>query len=198
MSASEKVTAYIKKHSKWSKELQTLRKLFQQTELTEEIKWGSPTYTLNGKLVAGMAAFKNHYAIWFHQGFFLKDSDHKLLNAQEGKTKAMRQWRFEKEEEIPEAIVLKYLRESIQNCLAGKEVKPQRKTGVSLPSILKEAFKNDTLLEKSFKKLTPGKQREYAEHIGGAKREATQQSRLEKAIPLILKGEGLHDKYKNC
>ena len=64
--------------------------------------------------------------------------------------------------------------------------------------ILKEAFKNDTLLEKSFKKLTPGKQREYAEHIGGAKREATQQSRLEKAIPLILKGEGLHDKYKNC
>ncbi|MAY23115.1 MAG: hypothetical protein CMC74_10080 [Flavobacteriaceae bacterium] len=198
MSASEKVTAYIKKHSKWSKELQTLRKLFQQTEVTEEIKWGSPTYTLNGKLVAGMAAFKNHYAIWFHQGFFLKDSDHKLLNAQEGKTKAMRQWRFEKEEEIPEAIVLKYLRESIQNCLAGKEVKPQRKTGVSLPSILKEAFKNDTLLEKSFKKLTPGKQREYAEHIGGAKREATQQSRLEKAIPLILKGEGLHDKYKNC
>ena len=198
MSASEKVTAYIKKHSKWSKELQTLRKLFQQTEVTEEIKWGSPTYTLNRKLVAGMAAFKNHYAIWFHQGVFLKDSDHKLLNAQEGKTKAMRQWRFEKEEEIPEAIVLKYLRESIQNCLAGKEVKPQRKTGVSLPSILKEAFKNDTLLEKSFKKLTPGKQREYAEHIGGAKREATQQSRLEKAIPLILKGEGLHDKYKNC
>lgn len=198
MSASEKVTAYIKKHSKWRKELQNLRKLFQQTELTEEIKWGSPTYTLNGKLVAGMAAFKNHYAIWFHQGVFLKDSDHKLLNAQEGKTKAMRQWRFEKEEEIPEAIVLKYLRESIQNCLAGKEVKPQRKTGVSLPSILKEAFKNDTLLEKSFKKLTPGKQREYAEHIGGAKREATQQSRLEKAIPLILKGEGLHDKYKNC
>ena len=146
MSASEKVTAYIKKHSKWSKELQTLRKLFQQTEVTEEIKWGSPTYTLNGKLVAGMAAFKNHYAIWFHQGFFLKDSDHKLLNAQEGKTKAMRQWRFEKEEEIPEAIVLKYLRESIQNCLAGKEVKPQRKTGVSLPSILKEAFKNKQVL----------------------------------------------------
>lgn len=64
----------------------------------------------------------------------------KLLNAQEGKTKALRQWRFEKGDVIPDAIVLSYLKESIENCLAGKEVKPERKKGVSLPPILKVLF----------------------------------------------------------
>ena len=88
MTDSEKVTAYIQKHEKWSDELDTLRKIFTATELEEEVKWGSPTYTLNRKLVAGFAAFKNHYAIWFHQGVYLMDPYNVLSNAQEGKTKA--------------------------------------------------------------------------------------------------------------
>ena len=91
MTDSEKVSTYITKHENWSKELSLLRELFQQTELLEEVKWGSPTYTSNGKLVAGFAAFKKHYAIWFHQGVFLKDPYNVLNNAQEGKTKALRQ-----------------------------------------------------------------------------------------------------------
>ena len=198
MTDSQKIDAYVAKHTAWTKELQALRNIFQQTELKEEVKWGAPTYTLNGKIVVGYAAFKHHYAIWFYQGVFLKDTEQKLNNAQEGKTKSMRQWRFEKGDPIPEKIVLKYLEESIQNTLAGKEIKPQRKKGVTLPPILKDAFKADASLQKAFGELSPGKQREYAEHIGSAKREATQQSRLEKAIPLILRGEGLHDKYKNC
>lgn len=81
MTPTEKVTAYLQKHSKWTEQLEQLRLIFQQTELKEEVKWGSPTYTLNGKLVAGMAAFKNHYAIWFHQGVFLTDLKKKLINA---------------------------------------------------------------------------------------------------------------------
>ena len=77
MSDPEKVTAYIKKHTQWSEQLAQLRRVFQRTELKEEVKWGSPSYTLNGKLVAGMAAFKNHYALWFHHGVFLKDPNKK-------------------------------------------------------------------------------------------------------------------------
>lgn len=38
--------------------------------------------------------------------------------------------------------------------------------------------------------------KEYAEHIGSAKREAIALTRLQKAIPQILKGKGLYDKYK--
>ncbi|HAT67453.1 MAG TPA: hypothetical protein DCS66_23130, partial [Flavobacteriaceae bacterium] len=126
MASTKTVDAFIAKQAQWKTELETLRAIFQKTELLEEIKWGSPTYTLNGKLVAGFVGFKNHYALWFHQGVFLKDLQKKLLNAQEGKTKAMRQWRFERDEEIPEELVLDYIQEAIENCLAGKEVKIER------------------------------------------------------------------------
>lgn len=196
MSDSEKVATYISRHFKWTDELQQLRDIFQKTELKEEIKWGSPTYTLNGKLVAGMAAFKNHYALWFHQGVFLKDLQKQLVNAQEGITKALRQWRFEKGDPIDESLVLQYIHEAIQNSLAGKELKPQRKEGVTIPPLFSGIFKKDPSFEKSFKKLSPGKQREYAAYLTEAKRDATRQSRLEKILPMIKEGKGLYDAYK--
>lgn len=199
MSDSEKIDQYIQKHSNWSEELSILRAIINSTELIEEVKWGAPAYTLNKKIVLGIGAFKNHMGIWFHQGVFLKDVQKKLVNAQEGKTKALRQWRIEKGDEIDKDLVLAYVQESIENCLAGKEVKPDRKKKeLNLPSLLKEALETDSKLSDSFYKLSPGKQRDYAEHIDSAKREATKQSRLAKIIPLILEGKGLHDKYKNC
>lgn len=198
MSNTEKVDRYIEKHQRWSLQLVELRKIFRKTELLEEVKWGSPTYTLGGKLVAGMAAFKNHFAIWFHQGVFLKDIKGKLLNAQEGKTKALRQWRFEEGDTIDHELVLSYIEEAISNCLAGKEIKPERKKDVSIPPLLKSELKSNSSFKDAFAKLTPGKQREYAEYIAGAKREATQLSRLEKIVPMIKDGWGLNDKYKKC
>ncbi|PVW15711.1 YdeI/OmpD-associated family protein [Marixanthomonas spongiae] len=199
MDTSEKVGQYIEKHEKWQDELSKLRSLFQKTALTEEVKWGAPTYTLNGKLVAGLAGFKNHYAIWFHQGVFLKDEENRLVNAQKGVTKALRQWRFEKGDPIEPDLILKYIHEAIENSKAGKELKPKRhKKDVAIPPLLKETFNEDKKLAEAFEKLTPGKQREYANHIAEAKRDATKQKRLEKITPMIKQGKGLHDKYKNC
>ena len=198
MSTSEKVANYIHKQEKWRDELTKLRAIFQKTELTEEVKWGTPTYTLNSKLVAGFAGFKNHYAIWFHQGVFLKDTQQKLVNAQEGVTKALRQWRFEKEDSIDSDVVLNYIKEAIQNCKEEKELKPKRKKNAVIPLLLKEAFQKNKELAKAFKLLTPGKQREYADYIHEAKRETTKESRLQKMTPMIIEGKGLHDKYKNC
>lgn len=198
MTEAKKIDAYIKKHAQWSNELTEIRTIFGSTELKEEVKWGSPTYTHDGKLIAGMAAFKNHLGIWFHQGVFLKDTKKKLINAQEGVTRALRQWRLEKGDTIEGDLILSYIEEAIQNSIEGKEIKPQRKSGVNIPPILQSALKQDTKLESAFKGLTPGKQREYADHVGSAKREETRISRLEKSIPMIMEGKGLHDKYKNC
>ncbi|NND62575.1 MAG: hypothetical protein HKN48_05230 [Flavobacteriaceae bacterium] len=198
MTSVDNVDEYITKHDKWSDQLKELRSIFHRTELLEEIKWGSPTYTLNGKLVAGIAAFKNHYALWFHQGVFLKDQANKLHNAQEGKTKALRQWKFVAGDTIDSDLVLDYIQESIENCIAGKEIKPERKKGVSIPPFLNNAFKKDVNFKSAFENLTPGKQREYAAYISEAKRDATKESRLQKIVPMVKSGVGLNDKYKNC
>ena len=199
MSDSEKINQYIQKHSNWSEELSFIRSLINTTELKEEVKWGAPAYTLNKKIILGLGAFKNHMGIWFHQGVFLKDVQQKLINAQDGKTKALRQWRIEKGDELDAKIVLAYVQEAIENSLAGKEIKPERtKKTLNLPPLLKSSLDADQKFAACFSKLSPGKQRDYAEHIESAKREATKQSRMEKIIPMILEGKGLYDKYKNC
>lgn len=196
--AVKSVQEYIETHPTWEKELESLRAIMQNTELEECIKWGAPVYALEGKNVAGIAAFKNHCALWFFNGALLKENTLSLHNAQEGKTKALRQIRFEKGDKIEPEILQKYVLEAIQIQREGKEIKPVPSKELVVPSELKVAFREDKDLEKSFQQLTKGKQREYADYISQAKRETTKQSRLEKIKPMIKNGEGLHDKYKNC
>lgn len=193
------VDEFILENKRWQAELNFLRKIFQQTKLVEEIKWGAPTYTSNQKNVLGMAAFKNYVGIWFHQGVFLKDIYQRLLNAQEGKTKALRQWRFTSLEEIEKNadLIKTYIEEAIQNQKLGKELKPIRNTDILIPKELEDVFTNSPPLKKNFESLTPGKKKEYVEYVNTAKREATKQSRIEKIIPMIERGMGLNDSYRS-
>lgn len=193
------VEEYIETHEKYSEALKLLREIMNSTEFEETLKWSIPTYTINGKNVAGIGAFKNHFGIWFFNGVFLKDEEKLLRNAQDGKTKAMRQMIFTSIDEIDKNLVLKYVREAIENQKAGKVVKAdRRKKETTIPDELTTALKNDSKLKSAFNALTAYKQREYCEHVANAKRDATKISRLEKIKPMILDGIGLHDKYKNC
>jgi uncharacterized protein YdeI (YjbR/CyaY-like superfamily) len=192
------VEEYIETHEHFSDALTQLRNIIISTGLNEAIKWSAPVYDLDGKNVVGLGAFKKHFGIWFFNGVFLKDELNLLVNAQE-KTKALRQMRFESIDEINKDAVLAYVKEAIANQKAGKEIKPDRsKKKTVIPPELKMVLDKDVAFLTSFNALTPSKQREYCEHIASAKREPTKLSRLEKIKPMILKGMGLHDKYKNC
>ncbi|MEH6535521.1 MAG: YdeI/OmpD-associated family protein [Psychroserpens sp.] len=198
MTKIHSVEEYIESNPHFEEELSILRKLINSTELEETMKWSMPTYCLNGKNVLGIGAFKNHFCLWFHQGVFLKDKHNLLINAQENKTKALRQLRFDTKTDIKEAAVLGYVKEAIENQRLGREIKPTRKVkDVVIPMELQDALKSNTELNTGFKALTSGKQREYCDYISKAKRDATKQSRLEKIIPMINQGVGLHDKYKS-
>ncbi len=193
------VEEYIETHDKYSDALTILRNIINSTQLNESIKWSAPVYDLNGKNVVGLGAFKNHFGIWFFNGVFLKDEHKLLVNAQEGKTKALRQMRFESIKDINKNAVLAYVKEAIDNQKAGKEIKPDRsKKETVIPQELKAVLNKNAALHKSFNVLSPSKQREYCDHIASAKRETTKHSRLEKIKPMIIQGVGLHDKYKNC
>ena len=192
------VDEYIRKHEPWSEALAALRELLLSTPLEETVKWGAPVYTLGGKNIVGLGAFKSYVGLWFFQGALLKDPAQKLINAQEEKTRAMRQWRFQSLQEIQEQAetVRAYLLEAIENQKQGREIKPQRNQPVVIPAELAERLTSDSELQAHFETLSRGKQREYAEYIGEAKRTETRQKRLEKIVPMILAGVGLHDKYK--
>lgn len=147
--------------------------------------------------MVGLGAFKNHFGIWFFNGVFLKDKDNLLEQAQE-KTKGLRQMRFESIDDIDKHAVLAYVTEAIENQKLGKEIKPEKKgKTIVIPKELQIALETNKNFQAAFKALTPGKQREYCEYIELAKQEKTKMSRLEKIKPMILKGVGLNDKYKN-
>lgn len=187
---------YIENHPHWQTELESLREMLHATELTETIKWGVPVYTFLGKNIVGTAAFKNHIALWFYQGALLKENTDLLINAQEGKTKALRQIRFEKGDPINSELLRNYVLEAIQNQREGKEIKPERHQNVEIPEELNHIFKANPNLNEAFEQLTTARQREYCEYIATAKRDATKQTRIEKITPMILFGKGLNDQYK--
>ncbi len=197
-SKTKTVEEYINKHGQWAEALTALRELLLSAQLQETIKWSAPVYTVDGKNVVGLGAFKSYVGLWFVQGALLQDAHKKLINAQENKTRAMRQWRFNSAQEIREqaATIEAYLQETIENQKQGKTIKPDRSKALIIPGELAERLAADGALKVHFEAFSKSKQREYAEYIAEAKRDETRQKRLEKIIPMIMAGIGLHDKYR--
>jgi uncharacterized protein YdeI (YjbR/CyaY-like superfamily) len=185
------------KTNQWSEELDVIKTIIAQTELEEMTKWGGPVYTINGKNVVGVGGFKSYVGLWFFNGVFMKDEKKVLVNAQEGVTKALRQWRFSSKEEIlqQEKLILMYLNEAIANEKAGISKKPEKKEAI-ISDLLNSEFKKNPCLAKAFSVFSPYKQREFLEYVETAKQEKTKLARIEKIKPLILKGIGLNDKYR--
>lgn len=198
MQRAKSVDEYVEIHPEWTSALVKLRKILNATELEETVKWGAPCYTMDGRNIVGIGAFSEYVGLWFHQGVFLRDPDKVLINAQEGTTKALRQWRFTNAKNIHPTKVKAYVLEAIQNERNGKAIKPDRNKPVVIPAELKTALSKKAKAKKAFAALTKGRQREYADHIASAKQAATKTSRLKKILPLIEAGGGLHDKYRNC
>ncbi len=189
---------YVANNKDWQQSLILLRDILLSTQMTETIKWGVPVYTFEGKNIVGTAAFKSYVGLWFFQGALLKDKMKKLVNAQEGVTKALRQWRFNsvKEIEAESKTIKQYLEEAILNQKQGKKIKPESKKPLEIPKELNGLFKKNKKVKECFYSLSLPKQRDYCNYISEAKRETTKISRLEKIVPMILKRIGLNDKYR--
>ena len=180
----------------WRAELLELRSILRSTALEETVKWGGPVYTFGGKNVAGIGGFKSYFGLWFFQGALLADKRKLLINAQEGKTKALRQMRFRSKGEIDRGLIEAYVGEAIALAERGVEIKPQRNKPVEVPAELRAALRKRAAVRASFEAMTPGKRREYAEYVASAKRDDTKQKRIDKILPMIESGIGLNDKYR--
>lgn len=198
MNYLEKVDQYIAAKSEWEKSLSLLRDILATTELQETVKWGAPVYTVDGKNLVGLAAFKTYCGIWFFQGALLNDPQKVLVNAQEGKTKALRQWRFGPMDEIPADKIKSYVEETIANHKQGRIIKPSapHKKPLEIPEELQLRLNNDSGLQDKFNSLSLTRKREFSEFVATAKRNETRVKRLEKVLNMIEEGKGLYDKYK--
>lgn len=122
-----KVDEFISKAKKWKEEYEKLRAIVLDCDLTEELKWKHPCYTLNNKNIVLIHGFKEYCALLFHKGALLQDT-HGILIQQTENVQAARQIRFTNVQEIDEmeTILKAYIHEAIEVEKAGLEVDLKR------------------------------------------------------------------------
>jgi len=132
----------------------------------------------------------------FSRGALLSDDNKVLINAQEGKTRALRQWRITSVKEIEPTIIRRYVKEAISLIESGQEIKANRNAPLEVPTELQNTLRRTKGATAAFRELRPVLQREYADYIASAKRADAKRNRVEKILPMISAGIGLNDKHR--
>src|SRR3978361_724762 len=96
-----KVDGYLRKSKQWQQELQKLRTIILDSELTEEVKWRVPCYTFDGKNVVFIGRFKEAAVLSFVKGVLLKDAKRILIQQTEN-SQSVRIVRFSSVQQIVE------------------------------------------------------------------------------------------------
>lgn len=73
------VDCYFSKTQKWQEEVQRLRTIVLDCGLTEELKWGCPSYAFQKSNIVFIHVFKEYCALLFFKGALLNDAHGILL-----------------------------------------------------------------------------------------------------------------------
>lgn len=179
---------------RWKEELILIREWVLESGLKEERKWGVPCYTLNGKNVLMIFAFKDSCCISFFKGALLTDPKTLLVKPGEN-SQAGRYLQFHSTQEVlkQKKNIALYIREAMQLELAGKKIEFKKETEPAPPELL-ERLDQDAAFKKAFYALTTGRQRGYILYFSQPKQSETRHRRIESCLSKIMAGEGLHDK----
>jgi uncharacterized protein YdeI (YjbR/CyaY-like superfamily) len=163
-------------------------------DVVETIKWSRPHFTLDGKLLCGMSAFKAHCAF----GFWEREG------AGEGKGGAMGDFgRIESDADLPSRAELrKQIKAAAALLQAGapRAQKPGRepRARLDMPDDFAAALAKVKAAQQHYDAFPPGKQRDYLEWVLEAKREDTRAKRIAQAVEWLAEGKSRNWKYENC
>jgi uncharacterized protein YdeI (YjbR/CyaY-like superfamily) len=191
---NEKVNFYFEKEVKWQEEVKQLRLIALDCNLMEELKWGTPCYTLDGRNIVLIHTFKEYCAFLFFKGAIMKD-EKGILIQQSKNVQATRQIRFTSLKEINQLKkdLKAYIFQAIEIEKSGAKVVLKKVSEFEMADEFKTKLDEMPALKKAFEALTPGRQRAYLLHFSQPKQSQTRESRVLKCIPQILNGKGLND-----
>ncbi len=187
------VDTYISRSKNWPDEITGLRPILLGCGLTEEIKWGKPCYSHEGRNIAILQEMKEFLALMFFKGALLNDSEG-VLEEQGPNSRSARRIRFTSVDDVArlsdtvKAYV--YLAIDVEN--SGLDVGPAPE--LILVEELQNRLDDAPTLRAAFEALTPGRQREYNLYFSDAKQATTRAARVEKYTEKILSGRGFRDR----
>ena len=198
MNRDERVDAYIARAAPFARPILEHIRNRVHTVLPgaeETTKWSAPAYTLDGKILLGMAAFKAHAALNFWRGQELRGSaaDPDGMG-QFGKLKSL--------DDLPptdelDALILKAA-ELESSAPRLRKPKHAPKPPPEMHPDFAKALDAAAAARQTFDGFPPSCRREYVEWISEAKREETRQKRIAEAIGWLSEGKRRHWKYENC
>ena len=160
-------------------------------EAEETLKWSMPHFTVNGKILAGMASFKAHAAFFIHGAGRLGEGEGM---GSFGKLTCVG--------DLPsDAELAELLRKARDAIVAG--VKPAKvpkapKAEIAMPDDFAAALAASPEAQRHFDDFAPSYRRDYLEWITTAKAPATRAKRIGGAVSWIAEGKKRHWKYENC
>ncbi len=189
-----KVDAFINRETKWQDEFIKLREIILDCDLTEELKWGKPCYTDNGKNIVIIQGFKEYCAILFPKGVLLPDPD-QILIIQTEHVQAARQLRFTNLHQVEqiESDIKNFIKHEIDIERSGVKIELKKTSDFEMPEEFRFYLEEMPDLKTAFEALTPGRQRGYLFYFSQAKQSKTRTARVEKCIQNIFDGKGLND-----
>ena len=189
-----KVDFYFDKATAWQEEIVKMREIVLSCGLTEDLKWGVPCYTWEGRNIVIIHTFKEYCAFLFFKGSLMADPA-KIMIQQSQQVQAARQVRFTKVSEITKlkTTLKAYIYEAIEVEKAGLKVPMKKTSDYAVAEEFQAQLNKSATLKKAFEALTPGRQRSWLLHFSSAKQSKTRVARIEKAIPLIRAGKGFNE-----
>lgn len=163
-------------------------------EAAEAIKWGMPAFMLRGRILANMAAFKQHATFGFWRGEEVTGESNREAMGSFG--------RITRVEDLPPPATLAELIGAaaalIEAGPAPRVRKHPPKPAPDMPADFAAAIAASPAAAAAFDSFPPGAQREYVEWIVEAKREETRRKRIAQAVEWIGEGKRRNWKYENC
>ena len=198
MSRDPRIDAYIAKAAPFARPiLEHVRARVHAVvpDVVETLKWSAPGFTLDGKILLMMAAFKQHAALNFWRGQEIRGS--------EASRDAMGQFgKLTSVDDLPsDAQFDELIREAVRlaaTAPAPRKTKHEPKPTPSIHPDFAAALKANPKAKAALDGFPPSAQRDYFEWISEAKQDATRAKRIATAIEWLAEGKRRHWKYQNC
>jgi uncharacterized protein YdeI (YjbR/CyaY-like superfamily) len=164
-------------------------------EAEETMKWSAPSFTVDGKILLTMAAFKAHAAVNFWRGQEIGDGGPKAgAMGQFGKLTSVDDLPSDRELDvlIREAATL------AKTAPAPRKTKHAPKPAPQMHPDFARALAGNAKAKAVLDGFSPSAQRDYLEWISEAKHDATRAKRIATAVEWLAEGKKRHWKYQNC
>jgi uncharacterized protein YdeI (YjbR/CyaY-like superfamily) len=198
LKADSRIDAYIARKNDFARPiLEHVRERVRATvpEVEETLKWGAPAFTVDGKILLIMAAFKAHAALNFWRG--------QELRGDEASSDAMGQFgKLTSLADLPPDSELDDLIRGAaalaRTAPAPRKPKHEPKAAPTLHPDFAAALAAAPKAKAALDDFPPSAQRDYLEWISDAKQDATRKKRIDTAIEWLSEGKRRHWKYQDC